>query len=124
MTCVQSHAHGRSGWWQQTTTDLHIHDFVGEGCEVFADFFDWRRVVLLLRVYEVQFERWDFNIFVVEIVMFLLATFSRVWTEGPLLWCIVDLLEPGEVRSVAEVASAPPFWSQIVLLVLSLVLAC
>lgn len=94
---VQSNAHGGARGRQQAASDLDIHDFACESCKVLADFFDWCGVVLLLRVYEVQFESWDFDIFIVEVVMFLLAAFCRVWTEGPLLWSIVDLLEPGEV---------------------------
>ena len=52
---VLSHTHDRAGGRKQAAADLDIHNIVGEGCIVFADFLDWCRVVLtlVLRVYEV-----------------------------------------------------------------------
>ena len=103
---VQSDAHRLSRGRQQAAADLNIHDRVGEPREVISDLLDRYGVVIFFRVHEVKFECRHFYVFVVKVIMLLLATFGRVWTKGPLLWSVVDLLESREVCRVAEITSS------------------
>ena len=85
---------------------MDIHDVVGEHCKVFLDVFDWCGLVIFIRVDEVKFECRHFDIFVIKVIVFLLATIVRVEAKWPLLWSVVDLLESREVSCVAEITSS------------------